>query len=242
MKRTRAAVILAAGIGSRLRPLTDDRPKALVEVSGKTILGRAVEALRAHGIERLVLATGYREDAIRKALEGVDIEVLYRRNPRYDTTQNSVSLSLCRDALEDSAFFKLDGDVLFDAGILERLDATDAMLSVAVDRKAALDREAMKVRVAFDGHIAAFGKDIRVEDAAGESIGIERISVEASAPLFTALTAADRAGETNLYYEDVYSRLLRAGGFTAAAVDVLGCRWCEVDSSEDLERARRLFP
>ena len=132
-----------------------DKPKALVEVSGKTILARAIEALSAHGVERLVLATGYREEALLDALAGVTVELSFCRNPDYETTQNSVSLALCRDALAGGAFFKLDGDVLFDSRILERLDSAPEMLAVAVDRRAILDPEAMKVRVGSDGRIAA---------------------------------------------------------------------------------------
>lgn len=241
MHTTRTAVILAAGVGSRLRPLTDDKPKALVEVSGKAILTRAVEALSSHGIEKLVIATGYCDDAIRRALEGSPLEVSYRLNPRYETTQNSVSLAFCRDALSDAAFFKLDGDVLFDSRILERLDASAAGLSVAVDRKVDLDPEAMKVRIAGPERIVAFGKGIPVPDAAGESIGIERISADTGAALFDALDFAIARGETNLYYEDVYSRLI-AEGLAAGLVDVSDLAWCEVDAPQDLERAARLFP
>lgn len=241
MPSTRAAVILAAGVGSRLRPLTDDKPKALVEVSGRTILGRAVDILVAYGIERLVIATGYREEAIRTALAGTGIEVVYRKNPHYETTQNSVSLALCRDVLSGSAFFKLDGDVLFEPGLLERVDAGSGMLAVAVDCGVRLDQEAMKVRVARGGRIAAFGKGIPVEDAAGESIGIERISAAASTFIFDGLEESMRKDETGLYYEDVYSRLIDAG-LVASLVDVSPQRWCEVDSAEDLARAERLFP
>lgn len=239
---TREAVILAAGVGSRLRPLTDDKPKALVNVSGASILERAVQALMAHGVERLVVATGYREEAIRRALDGVGIEVVYRRNPHYETTQNSVSLACCRDVLSGAAFFKLDGDLLFDSAILRQLDASTGILAVAVDRSAALDPEAMKVQIATDGRIVAFGKGIPVASAAGESIGIERISAAASAPLFDELEAAGAKGETNLYYEDVYSRLIQRGALQASLVDVSDLRWCEVDSKVDLERAERLFP
>ena len=71
MSETRTAVLLVAGIGSRLRPLTDDRPKALMDIGGETILGRALRILGQHGVERIVLATGYREDAVRAALAGV---------------------------------------------------------------------------------------------------------------------------------------------------------------------------
>jgi choline kinase len=238
---TRAAVILAAGVGSRLRPLTDDKPKALVEVSGRHILARATDALRAAGVERLVVASGYREEALAEALHDAPFEVLFRPNPRFETTQNSVSLACCRDALEGEDFFRLDGDVVFDPAILSRLDSVRAPLVTAVDGRRSLDEEAMKVRVdRATGRVTAFGKGISVADAAGESIGIEHISKELGGLLFDALDDAIARGETHLYYEDVYSRLI-ARGLQAAAVEVGDLRWCEIDSLDDLALAERLF-
>ena len=81
--KTTTAVLLVAGVGSRLRPLTDDRPKALVPIAGKTIVDRAVETLCAFGVTRIVLATGYREDAIREAARNWDAEVSFCPNPRF---------------------------------------------------------------------------------------------------------------------------------------------------------------
>jgi choline kinase len=238
---TRTAVILAAGVGSRLRPLTDEKPKALVDVSGRHILGRAMDALRAAGVQRLVVASGYREDALVAALRDAPFDVIFRHNPRYGTTQNSVSLALCRDAVEGEAFFRLDGDVVFDSKILSRLAAARAPLVAAVDGRRALDAEAMKVQVdASSGAIVAFGKGIAVSEAAGESIGIERISAEMAPALFDALDEAGTRGETHLYYEDVYSRLI-ATGLAAVAVEVGDLTWCEIDCAEDLVHAERLF-
>ncbi|HEX4335994.1 MAG TPA: phosphocholine cytidylyltransferase family protein [Polyangiaceae bacterium] len=235
-------MILAAGVGSRLRPLTDDRPKALVPVGGRSILARSLDALRAVGVDRLVVASGYREDALRAALASAPFEVIFRQNPDYATTQNSVSLAMCRDALERDAFFRLDGDVVFDAEILSRLDSAGAPLAAAVDSRRALDLEAMKVRVdPHTGLVTTFGKGISISDAAGESIGIERISREAAPILFDGLERAIKGGETNLYYEDVYARLIESGKLSASAVQVGDLRWCEVDAPEDLLDAERLF-
>jgi choline kinase len=239
---THVAVILAAGVGSRLRPLTDDRPKALVSVGGHTILARAIDALVDVGVDRVVIATGYREDAIASTLAKAPIEVVFCPNPEYETTQNSVSLALCRGALEGHAFFRLDGDVLFDHEILSRLSAVDAPLVAAVDRERMLDAEAMKVRLQEGGlRVAAFGKGIPLADSGGESIGIEHVTAAASAVLFDGLDRARRLGETHLYYEDVYSRLID-DGLEVGVADVSGLRWCEVDSAEDLAYAARLFP
>ncbi len=235
-----AAVILVAGIGSRLRPITDTRPKALAPVGDETILGRAVRLLLDFGISRLILATGYREEAVREALSGLAGEVIYCPNPRYDSTQNSVSLALCRDAVDGRSFFKLDGDVLFDPELLTRIAAPHAELSAGVDSARKLDAEAMKV-VVEAGAIRRFGKAVPLTESHGESIGIERISSGACEKLFDALDERVAAGITNLYYEDVYSQLIERGELTAAAADVSGLRWTEVDTFEDLEQARRLF-
>lgn len=237
---TRLAVILVAGMGSRLRPLTDDRPKALVEVGGETILGRAIRLLAERGVERVLLATGYRENAVREAMRAAPVAVECFPNPRYESTQNAVSLAACRSGAVGEAFFKLDGDVVFAPAVLERLDAVSAGLAAAVDCGRQLDAEAMKVRLE-GARIAAFGKAIGVDDAAGESIGIERISAGVSQRLFDALDAALAAGRDQIYYEDVYSELIERGAVDAEAVDVSDLSWTEVDDPDDLARARALF-
>jgi choline kinase len=242
---TRLAVILAAGVGSRLRPLTDDRPKALVPVLGESILSRALRALAGIGVSRLVVATGYRQDAIERALADAPLDVAFCANPEYAQTQNSVSLALCRKMLEGESFFRLDGDVVFDPEILTRLTTAassnpDAGIVAAVDRARMLDEEAMKVRADSAGRIQAFGKHIPLSASSGESIGIEHISAFATTPLFDALDRAGAAGETHLYYEDVYSRLIDAG-LPVCAADVTACRWCEIDCQEDLSLAERTF-
>lgn len=219
--------------------MTDDRPKALVPVGGHTILERAVRALAAHGVQHLVVATGYREDALQSALSSAPMRVSFRKNPQFDSTQNSVSLALCRDLLEGSAFLRLDGDLLFDPEILARLDRSEAPLAAAIDRGRMLDEEAMKVRVE-GARILAFGKGIPLSQSAGESIGIERVSAELTRPLFDALDTCRAAGETHLYYEDVYSRLIEKGQ-PAECVDVSGLPWAEVDCMEDLRAAEALF-
>jgi choline kinase len=238
MTKTEAAVILVAGVGSRLRPLTDDRPKALMDLGGETILGRALRLLRSAGVHDIVLATGYREDQIRGALTALGIEAKIAANPEYATTQNSVSLALCREALSGKSFFKLDGDVVFQPAVLERLQSSDAELAVAVDSLRALDAEAMKVS-AEGGKITRFGKGIALGEAVAETIGIERLTQAAGERVFASIGAGIRAGRRDRYYEDFYSELVEQGALGARAVEVGDLAWSEVDTFEDLERARR---
>lgn len=236
---TRTAVILVAGLGSRLAPLTDDRPKALVDLGGESILQRAVRLLRNHGVDRVVLATGYRQDAIERVAVGLGVEVTIVPNPDYASTQNSVSLALCADAVRGEGFFKLDGDVVFDPRVLKRLEAAQAPLAVAVDGRRELDAEAMKVLVAGD-RIQAFGKTLSVESSAGESIGIERISAAAGSVLFERLAAAVAQRRTDAYYEEYYGELVAEGKIVAQAVEVGDLGWTEVDDLRDLAAARAL--
>ena len=217
-------MLLVAGIGSRLRPLTDDRPKALMDIGGETILGRALRILGQHGVERIVLATGYREDAVRAALAACPLEVVICRNDRFDSTQNAVSLALC--------------ELLAPQPGERILDACAAPLAVAVDGTRRTDAEGMKYRLGQGDSIEAFGKALSLDCAAGETIGIERITSEVGAPLFEALSRPEHAG---LYYEDVYSLLIAAGELSARAVEVGDLPWTEVDDPADLARARSLF-
>lgn len=235
---TAVGVILVAGVGQRLRPLTDDRPKALIDVGGETMLGRAMRLLVAAGVEEIVLATGYREESVRAAARGCAVPVQFCRNEAFDRTQNSVSLLLCEPAIAGRPFFKLDGDLLFHPDVLDRLDAAGDGLSAAIDCSAVLGAEEMKVLLRGD-QITAFGKGLPPAEAHGESIGLERVSAVAVLPLFHALKAAVSAGETGLYYEDIYGRIL-GSGWPATAVDVSDLPWTEVDTREDLARARAL--
>jgi len=236
---TETAVILAAGVGERLRPLTDDRPKALVSVAGRTILDRTIDSLTSYGVRRLIVATGYREDAIRHALRDTPCEVEFCPNPDFATTQNMVSLALCADAVGDEPFFKLDGDVLFPPEMLARIDASPAPLAVAVDTSRDLDEEAMKVSVE-SGRIRHFGKELSLDVAFAETAGIERVGRDAVGPLFAACRAACDRGRTDVYYEAIYAELLgpRVWG---DAVDIRGLPWTEVDDRADLAVAEGLF-
>jgi choline kinase len=234
---THTAVILCAGGGTRLRPLTDDRPKALVDIGGETILGRAVRLLLGAGVRHLVIATGYREEAVREALARCEVKVTFCHNADYERTQNSVSLHRCAEHLGGRAFFKLDGDLLFQPAVLGRLEASPGALAVAVDKGVALGEEEMKV-MTLDEKVLAFGKKLEPARCSGESIGIERLDEASSGLLFGALAKAESGGRTDLYYEDVYGELITEG-LDARAVDVSDLPWFEIDTADDLELARK---
>ncbi|MGZ5967360.1 MAG: phosphocholine cytidylyltransferase family protein [Polyangiales bacterium] len=238
------AVILAAGVGSRLRPRTDDRPKAMVEVGGVPLLVRLAKQLAAVGVDELIIGTGYFEEAIAKVLPSLPMRSVLCRNDAYDRTQNIVSFHECRAALTAGGTqetLQLDGDLLLDDRLLPRLCAAplaDDQIALGVDGRPGLGAEEMKALVDHD-RVIALGKNIEPSRAFGESIGVARLGKNAVSSIVDAVGAAVTAGETGLYYEDVWSRML-VRGLVARLVDVRDLRWTEIDTPEDLARAEQL--
>ena len=176
---------------------------------------------------------------IRDAARAFPIRASFCPNEVWATTQNAVSLLRCARAVAGESFFKLDGDVVFDADVLDRIGAVEGDIVTAVDRGATLGDEEMKVHVEGD-RVVAFGKGLDPLTAAGESIGIERVDASIAGRLFDALGRAERDGRTGLYYEDVYHELI-GGGAVVRLADVTGLRWIEIDTPDDLARARAAF-
>jgi choline kinase len=234
------AIILAAGVGSRLRPLTDAVPKCLVPLGRETLLGRMVRLLAAHGAGELVVATGYREAQVREALAGAPIPVRFAHCPDHATTQNVVSLHRALALVAPGRdVVKLDGDVAFDGALLARLFEAGGDAAALVDAGDVPPAEAMKAAVR-DGRITRFGKGLDAASAVGESIGVERFAAGAVPGLTAAIARAVEGGRTDVYYEDVYNDLLDAG-LAMAPVPTAGLRWHEVDDADDLARARAAF-
>lgn len=241
------ALVLSAGTGQRLRPLTADRPKPLVEVAGQTLLARMIGQLAKVGVGEVVVATGFAEASVRAALAGSPLPTVTCRNDAYDRTQTVASVAVCAEALlaggaQDTLVF--DGDLFLEDAFHSRLCgapfAGDGMI-VAVDRRDDLGAEEMKVLCEGD-RVVAFGKGLDPKASAGEATGAVRISAAALPGILAAVGAAVTAGRTHLYYEDVWHECLRANGGTldARAIDVADLRWTEIDTHEDLARAEAL--
>lgn len=234
------AIVLVAGVGSRLRPLTDSLPKCLAPVGSSTILGHTLEGLHRAGVGRVLLVTGYREAQVREACAGFGDWVRFAHSARYAETQNVVSLAVGLEALEPGApFAKLDGDLLLAPSTVARLLREPGEGLVAVERNERLGEEEMKVRLDEQGRIASFGKGLEPATAAGESIGFELFRGDLAAAYGEAIVSAARAGRTQLYYEDVYNDLVGQRPLWPAYVS--SEEWIEVDDAEDLRRAAERF-
>ncbi|HET6610331.1 MAG TPA: phosphocholine cytidylyltransferase family protein, partial [Kofleriaceae bacterium] len=178
-----SAVILAAGRGTRLEPLTRNIPKCLAPVGGVPLIDRLIERISEAGIDRLVVVAGYLANVLTRHLEGSDLPLAADAeivvNDRYADWGNFYSLLVAEAALAGQTFIKIDGDVLIDDQVLPRVLEAPGPAVIAVDRSVVLGDEEMKVRTDGAGHVIELSKSLAPEDAAGESIGIERIDAEA---------------------------------------------------------------
>lgn len=233
------SVILVAGTGTRLLPLTADRPKCMVEVGGGNILSRLLGQLAELGVKKIILATGYREDAIKNWLEGRALtpEISFVSNPAYATTNNAQSLWTTREIVGDRGFLLCDGDVLLRNGPLERLLAEPSENALLVEPRDDMGDEEMKALVENDRRrVTKLSKAIDPKKAFGESIGIQKVGPG----IWPALEGMLAEGGSNKYYEDAFQRMID-GGVHFSAVPVTGEEWIEIDDMADLERARARF-
>jgi choline kinase len=235
-------VILAAGTASRLRPITDALPKCLLEVGGKSLLGRALETLASRGLDDIVLVTGYREDQIRSVVRRdfphLSVEMI--SNPRYSSTNNIYSLWLTRETIRGHGMLLLDGDILFDVKILDLLLGSGHEDCLAVRTGRDLGREEIKVRVDQRGGVTDIGKDVDPRAALGESIGIELFSAEFVEALSAELQhLVQHQGLVTIFYEAAFQRAIDRGRFLFA-VDTGALPCIEIDTVEDLTSAHKM--
>ncbi|MGZ4032335.1 MAG: phosphocholine cytidylyltransferase family protein [Tumebacillaceae bacterium] len=236
-------VILVAGVGSRLRPLTDNKPKCLVEVGGQAIVARFLEqAVETKAFDEVVLITGYLHDQIAAFVDEWqkthDLPVRLVHNERYDETNNGYTLLCAQEFLRDG-FVLTDGDLLLDAEILRRV-ASHPESHLAVDMQSKLDEEAMKFVLDENGYVTELSKEITVERGLGESIGLCKMNAADVPAIINHLAKLVEQGELNEYYERAFQELIREG-WKLKVVDVGDLRWVEVDDLNDMERANQIF-
>jgi choline kinase len=232
------AVILAAGCATRLRPYSDDTPKTLLPVGGVPILRRTITNLLRVGFDQFVVGTGYLEHMVRDAVGSwfPGLDVRFVSNPEYQSTNNGYSLLLARDCVEPTGFLLLDGDVVFDAAVIEELieRGPDCL---AVRSVGQIGLEEVKVTADNEDRVLAIGKHVPVRSAMGESVGIELFSAATARRLFDALHDRVRGrGLVGEYYEAAFQQIIDQGS-TLYGVDIGSLYATEIDTIEDLMAA-----
>lgn len=236
------AVILAAGMASRLRPLTDDRPKCLLTVGGRCLLQRTMDALVAAGVCDFVVVTGYRENMIRDFLTAhyPDAGICFINNADYQTTNNIYSLWMAREQVAGESFLLLDSDIVFDPAIIQRL-LDEPRTTLAVNSHELGDEE-IKVITDAEGDVVEISKVCSISDAIGESVGIEKINAGYSEALFAELDMMiEREQMVDVFYEKAFERLIPQG-HRFCVTDTTDLFSIELDTVADFEQAKELIP
>ena len=239
-------IVLAAGAGTRLLPLTENLPKTLLAVDGeRTILDVAIANLSSAGVEEIVIVTGFAAGEIESRVDdlaeyhGVGVTTLH--NERWDLN-NSYSLWLAGAHLERGAVV-VNGDTLHPVSVVQRLlqraEAGPAFdVALAIDDRKALGAEEMKVLVDSDGKVTRISKEIDPGAAAGEYIGVAYVPAGSAAGVVEALEVV-WTRDPSLYYEDGFQELADSGG-RIEPVSIGIVEWVEVDDHSDLARARSI--
>jgi len=235
-------VILAAGMAKRLRPLTDSKPKCLLEVGGRTLLERTVNAMQQAGISQFVVVTGYLSEMIRGFLldRFPGLEITFIHNADYEHNNNIFSLWLSMQVVRGKEFLLMDSDILCDPAAVKRI-AQESESALALNRHECGEEE-IKVIVDGEGHITEISKVCSIKDAIGESVGIEKMTAEYSEAIYQELVKMiEQEGLIDVFYERAFERLIPQG-YTFKVVDTTSYFSYELDTPEDFERAQQLMP
>lgn len=236
-------IVLAAGAGRRLAPLTDDLPKTLLPVDGeRTILDIALSNLAKVGLNEVVIVTGFASHRIDSRLAdlseryGLALRVIW--NDKALVWNNAYSLWLARDLFAEGVLL-CNGDTVHPVSVEETmLAATPAELLIALDNEKSLAEEEMKVILDDRGLMTRINKAVDPANADGEYIGVTRIEPAAADGLADALEATWKR-DTNLYYEDGFQAYADRGGRVEVA-PIGTVSWVEVDNHDDLAKAREV--
>ena len=237
-------VILAAGMAKRLRPLTDHKPKCLLEVGGRTLLERTVCAMQQAGISEFVVVTGYCADQIREFLTAhfspLTAHFTFLHNADYEHNNNIYSLWMAGQVVRGRDFLLMDSDILCDPAAVAAI-ARQTEPALALNRHE-LGEEEIKVIVDADGRIVEINKTCNPADAIGESVGIERMTAGYSEALYRELDQMiEHEGLVDVFYEKAFERLIPQG-HTFRVVDTTDFFSYELDTPEDFQRAQSLMP
>ena len=237
------ALILAAGMASRLRPLTNETPKCLLKIGQRCLLQRSIDALLAGGINEFVIVTGFMHEKIESFISATypGLNVTFIHNEIFDSTNNIYSLWLARPEAEGKSILLLDSDLLYDPEIIKRIvaDKADNALTLI---KHPLGEEEIKVIIDNRGDIVELNKTCNPADAIGESLGIEKMGSTYTTALYEELDKMMNVEHLeNVFYEVAFERLAKRG-HRFGVIDVTDLFSCELDTVEDFNNALEKLP
>ena len=247
------AIILGAGSGSRMGQHTKDIPKVLLDINGKSILERQISLLREHGVNEIFVVTGYkREKHVLK-----DIEYIF--NPRYSETEQLASMMVARTKVSDDVLI-IFGDIIFDSQILQQILASNDDIAIAIDldwKKSYNERpdnpKSLADKVLINQkkilQISAKETSLDIENqAVGEFLGVIKLSANGSRIIIKKYEELEKSYVGKFHDADSFEKA-KLVDFLQELIDskieiypiTISGKWCEIDTPNDLERARKIF-
>ena len=241
------AIILAAGMGKRLKHLTKDKTKCMVEVNGRTLISRTLDILEKQSLSRIIIVTGYMGDTLRSYVEslGIKTPVEFIDNPIYATTNNIYSLALARDKMVEDDTLLFESDLIFEQEVVDRL-VNDPRPTLATVAHFESWMSGTCLKIDKEDRIADFipGKylDFSEKHKYYKTVNIYKFSKEFSAKTYVPfLTAYEQAVGENEYYESVIKLIAMIENTEIRVMKLEGERWYEIDDALDLDIASYIF-
>ena len=241
------AIILAAGMGKRLKELTRDNTKCMIKVNGVTLIERTLEQLDKLCLNRIVIVDGYEGEKLKDYVGTLDVntEIVFVDNPNYEKTNNIYSLSLAKDYLANDDTLLLESDLIFDDKILRMLvDDPRETLALVDQYESWMDGTCVKLGA--DDSIESFipGSRLRFDETQKyfKTVNIYKFSREFSNSYYIPfLMAYQSALGQNEYYEQVLRVITMLDEPVIKAKRLNGERWYEIDDLQDLDIAESIF-
>ncbi|HET7061245.1 MAG TPA: phosphocholine cytidylyltransferase family protein [Nitrosospira sp.] len=237
------AIILSAGQGRRLLPLTQNTPKCLLPVLGKPIIEWQIDALLANGISEITVVTGFQSTLVETLLEQryadrAQITSLF--NPFFEVADNLASCWIARFMM-DHDFVLLNGDTVFEEAVLAKVLSSElAPITLSTDHKLIYDADDMKVQLAETGWVKHVNKTMPADQIDAESVGLTFFRGQGPQEFRSAIeTALRNQAELKSWYLTIIDAL--AGKQIVNGCSVSGHLWCEIDFGADLARAEAVF-
>jgi len=230
-------VILAAGSGRRLAPLTDTLPKCLIPIENKPILSYQIEALRKGGVREICVVAGSHKEKVSEFLK-TEREVSLIENPEYQTTNVLTSFWYALNSLKEKDLLITAGDVIFDETVTKGLvQSAGEELTLCVARRRCGEEE---VKVVMEGdRILKLGKQLDPEGAYGEFLGIFRIRSKALPSIQAIVNEMMTSRQIQNYLFDVINRFIQEKRGDVKAFDIRDAFCEDIDTQEDIERVSR---
>lgn len=227
------AIIMAAGKGSRLGNLTEDKPKCFLEIEGIKLIEYNIALLHSYGIHDIVIVTGYMTEKMEEFAARIEgVKCIY--NPFYEMVNVLGSFYMAQEYLKEDTIY-MHADTLCAPEILETILHTEGDIVLPVEYKHC-DEEAMKV-VTENGRVTEISKLIPCEKAEGEFIGIAKLGKKVLPALRAAAKKLMMKKEFSSYFEGAIQELINEGNHHIVATNIGECFWSEVDFLEDYQRA-----